>query len=110
MSDKQIGQIAFLKTWRDVQRRIKTRPPAAEWCQSTKGGKINYLRRGRKQVTKEYKCILHFESERKETPYPSMAEAVFAMQNALVGEKRIVFAEVICVTTERVAYQSRLLK
>lgn len=59
-------------------------------------------------VTNEYKCILHYEAGREDRTYPSMVEAINAMQNAILAKDKPIFAEVILITIERVAYQSRL--
>ena len=99
----------FEITRRNVLNRIKRRPQKGEWRHTVEGGKDSYSRRKAivryRKVTKEYKCILHYEGKRAETGHESMIEAVNAMHTALLNERKIIFAEVVCITTERVAYQ-----
>ena len=59
-------------------------------------------------TVKEFRCVVHYENEVMERAYPSMAEAIHAMQMSVIDKRKPIFAEVVVVTKERVAYHRSL--
>lgn len=102
----------FAITKRNVLYRIQKRSRPYlnhSWPVSAKDYlDFEYQSWGKFMTSKEYRCVLHYENERKEVPYRSMAEAVHAMRSAIMDKQSPIFIEVVMVTTERVAYHQPL--